>query len=154
MATGSGHVATQQVRPSSPFLLGSLVRSDAPVARLKPHQAIARWICAEVRNSVAADAALEFDRKQIAEALGFRLVRVKRSLALLSLSGVIECRADKVVVLDWVRLCAVARIEPAELGIRPVEQMEAETLLVVKIEEEDPALVPVKTAAGEPACFV
>lgn len=154
MATGLGHVATQPVRPSSPFLLGSQVRSDAPVARLKPHQAIARWICAEARKSVAADATLVFDRVQIAEALGFRLVRVKRSLALLSLSGVLQCRADKVVVLDWVRLCAVARIEPAELGIRPVEQVEAEALLVMRIEDEDPAMVPVKTVAGEPACFV
>ena len=154
MATGSGHVATQPVRPSSPFLLGSQVRSDGPVARLKPHQAIARWICAEARKSVAADATLVFDRVQIAEALGFRLVRVKRSLALHSLSGVLQCRADQVVVLEWVRLCAVARIEPAELGIRPVEQIEAEDLLVVHLLFVETNPVPVKTAAGEPACFV
>lgn len=150
---GTAHMAEQPVRSSAPFLLDSTVRSDASVARSKPHQAIARWICAEARKAMAADE-MVFDRAQIAGALGYRLVRVKRSLALLSLSGVLECKGDKVVVHDWVRLCGVARIEPAELGIRPVEQVEAEALLVLPMDEEDPAPEPVTTAAGEPACFI
>lgn len=155
MAMGSGNAAPEPVRPAAPFLLRSAPVPDVPrLRRLKPHQAIARWMCGQARHAATTGTGAIFDRVQIAAALDFKLVRVKRSLALLSLSGVLECNADKVTVRDWARLCDVARIELAELGIRPVEHTEAEAILILETVRDDAVPDPVRTAAGEPACFV
>jgi hypothetical protein len=101
------------------------------------------------RRRIDTDAALPLTRNDIADALGVSLCKVKRTLALLSLSQVIECDAATLRVLDWPRLCSVATYEASRLELRQ-EDDEFDLVSAVQ-DEEQPQLV---TRAGDPACFV
>lgn len=100
------------------------------------------------RRRIDPDAALPLTRSDIADALGVSLCRVKRTLALLSLSQVIDCDAATMRVLDWPRLCSVATYEANRLELK---QEEDDLDAVCAAQEEQPQLV---TKAGDPACFV
>jgi hypothetical protein len=78
---------------------------------------ICRFLC-----QIAAEPAFDFTaplpltRADVAAALGISLVRVKRALALLSLTGVVTEENGALRVLDWPRLCSAAAFAPAALG--------------------------------------
>ena len=99
------------------------------------------------RRGADRDARLTLPRGEIASALGTSLCKVKRILALLSLSRVIETDGDKVRVLDWRRLAGIAHFELKRLGVRDEEEEASPA------GEEAPEPYP-RTAAGDPACFV
>lgn len=94
-------------------------------------------------------AELPLSRFDVAEALGVSLCKVKRVLALLSLSGVITTDGRSVQVLDWRRLCSVAHVDPARLSLAAEED---DDLAATPREKDERANLV--TASGEPACFV
>ena len=98
------------------------------------------------RRKVDRDQDLPILRPELATALGTSLCRIKRTLALFSLSGVLSAGASTVRVLDWHRLASVAGFDPARLELKP-EEIED-----VPSEQESPANL--LTAAGDQACFV
>jgi hypothetical protein len=86
---------------------------------------------------------------QIADALGVSLCRVKRTLALLSLSQVVAVEDRQIRVLDWRRLCGVGGYDRARLGLQDEDY---EAALITKDEHPRPSFNV--TASGDPACFV
>jgi hypothetical protein len=96
------------------------------------------------RRAGRLDAEMPLSRGELARALGVSLCRVKRVLALLSLSQVIRTDGERLRVIDWPRLCGVAGYECARLGIDPADDGDREPELPC-------ATV---TAAGDQACFV
>jgi hypothetical protein len=103
------------------------------------------------RRRIDGDRELPVSRADIADVLGITLCRVKRTLALLSLSKVIETDGQRIRVLDWRRLCSVANYESSRLELVEVEEFDDEALTVIPEEEEETRQL---TASGEPACFV
>ncbi len=98
------------------------------------------------RRNVDRDQDLPVPRLELAHALGTSLCRVKRTLALFCLSGVITADARTIRILDWRRLSSVAAYDPARLGLAPEEFDEP-----AQTEEGSDNFL---TAAGDPACFV
>lgn len=108
------------------------------------------WLLCELgfqlgRRNIGRDQDLPVPRIQLAEALGTSLCRVKRTLALLGLSGIIAADARTIRVLDWRKLTSLAGYDPARLELG----LEEEPLA-------PPPLLPPQafTASGDPACFV
>ncbi len=99
------------------------------------------------RRGVDKDRELPVPRAELASALGTSLCRVKRTLALLSLSGVVATDARTFRVLDWRRLTAIACYDPRRLGLSPADEFE---LVILDDESADHQT----TASGDPACFV
>ncbi|HWH16796.1 MAG TPA: helix-turn-helix domain-containing protein [Allosphingosinicella sp.] len=95
-------------------------------------------------------AELPLSRFDIAEALDVSLCKVKRVLALLSLSGVITTDGRSIQVLDWRRLCTVANVDPARLS--PTTDEDDDPILATP--DRDRRAANLVTASGEPACFV
>ncbi len=98
-------------------------------------------------RSVDKDQDLAIPRLELADALGTSLCRVKRALALFTLSGVIRADARTVCILDWRRLSAVAGYDKRRLGLT-VEELDEAPLTIVSPSAN------LLTAAGDPACFV
>lgn len=98
------------------------------------------------RRGVDQTCEMPLTRSDIADALGVSLCRVKRTLALLSLSQVVECTASGVRVLDWNRLCSVGCYQPRRLELRQDDEEFASPPIDV-----EPQLL---TRAGDQACFV
>lgn len=95
---------------------------------------------------------LPLSRYEISDHLDISLCKVKRVLALLSLSGVLATDGRAIQVLDWQRLCAVAQVDPARLSFSlPAEEEDGLILSPNIIADEQVSPV---TASGEPACFV
>lgn len=101
------------------------------------------------RRGVDRDQELPIPRVELANALGTSLSRVKRTLALLSLSGVIETDGRAVRVIDWRRLSSVAGYDPARLEL-PAEE-DFDSVVVADAWDRQSSLT---TASGDPACFV
>ncbi len=101
------------------------------------------------RRGVDRDQELPIPRVELANALGTSLCRVKRTLALLSLSGIIETDGRTMRVLDWRRLSGVAAYDPARLELPAEEDFDA--LIVADASDRESNLT---TASGDPACFV
>jgi hypothetical protein len=101
------------------------------------------------RLRVDRDRDLPLSRVQIAEGLGVSLCRVKRALALLSLSQVIATDGYNLRVLDWRRLCGVAGFDPGRLKLNDDD---FESALITS--DRDPRFGQSFTASGDPACFV
>ncbi|TFI59064.1 helix-turn-helix domain-containing protein [Sphingomonas parva] len=99
------------------------------------------------RRGSDRDAELPLPRQELARTLDVSLSKVKRILALLTLSQVIATDGAKMRILDWKRLCGVAQYDPARLEMTDDDEWPAEP---VREETEAPRL----TAAGDPACFV
>jgi CRP-like cAMP-binding protein len=95
------------------------------LGRRAAHQRIAHLLC-EIRTRLQAigraqDAAYELPITQsdLADAVGFSLVHVNKSLKRLREDGLITFRANEVSVHDWERLRSVAGFDPAYLQLRP-----------------------------------
>jgi hypothetical protein len=101
------------------------------------------------RRRIDRDGELSLSRLEIANALGVSLCRVKRTLALLSLSQVIVSDAQRIRVLDWQRLCGVAAFDRSRLELKDEDY---EGALITSGESDQPSHQ--LTASGEPACFV
>lgn len=84
-------------------------------------------------------------RSELARALVVSLSKVKRILALLSLSGVIDSAGDEVRILDWRRLCALGGYDRARLGFDAADEDE------FAMRDEVPAQLV--TGAGDQAFF-
>lgn len=95
---------------------------------------------------------LPLSRYDVSDHLDISLCKVKRVLALLSLSGVLTTDDGAIRVLDWQRLCAVAQVDPARLSLTVGQEEEDELVIATGIIAEE-QVSPV-TAGGEPACFV
>lgn len=110
------------------------------------------WLLCELafqygRRSGGIGEEMPLSRGKLAEALGISLCRVKRILALLSLSRVIATDGKTIRVSDWHRLCSVAGYDGSRLSLDPEE-----ALIERRPEEQE---MPNRiTAAGDPACFV
>ena len=113
----------------------------------KSCQRIAQFLC-ELGKAYGGRADLPLSRAAIASALGISLVRVKRTLGLLSLSGVLRCEGEGLTILDWRKLGGVARIEPPLMGL---ESGEDEDLICGGRADSNLRFM---TANGDPACFV
>lgn len=98
------------------------------------------------RRGGDCDARLPFGRGDVADALGVSLCRVKRCLAMLSLSQVVESDASGLRVLDWPRLCGLSGYDSRRLDMSSDEELES-------MPEEEPT-APALTLSGDPACFV
>ena len=92
---------------------------------------------------------LPIPRAELSAALGTSLCRVKRTLALLALSGMIETDGRTFRVTDWRRLCAIGGYGPARLQLAADDELEADA--VPGLRQEGGFSL---TASGEPACFV
>ena len=142
-------MATQFASSSAPapFLLRPERKEGRPDlivgARRSTRLDVAQLLCA--LGQCGARSELAVGRADIAAALDISLCKVKRVLALFSLSGVIACEAGSLRVLDWRRLCSVAQL--------PYAAEEEEDLDAACAAEEEEAASPF-TAAGDPACFV
>ena len=95
------------------------------------------------------DARLPLPRQELARTLDVSLSKVKRTLALLSLSQVIAIEGETMRIVDWRRLCGVAHYDPARLDF--AEEDEETTGSSSAEPDEAGARL---TAAGDPACFV
>ena len=95
------------------------------------------------------DARLPLPRQELARTLDVSLSKVKRTLALLSLSQVIAIEGDSMRIVDWRRLCGVAHYDPARLNVAE-EDDEALAAAPAEVDDGGARL----TAAGDPACFV
>ena len=98
------------------------------------------------RRGIDQAGELPLTRTDIADALGVSLCRVKRTLALLSLSQVVKCEGSTIRVLDWHRLCSVACYQPRRLELGQQEEEFSLPLM-----DHEPQLL---TKAGDQACFV
>ena len=112
------------------------------------------WLLCELgyqlgRRGIDKDQPLSIPRVEIAAALGTSLSRVKRTLALLALSQVVETDCRTLRVLDWRRLSGIADYDPARLELGPEEDPE-----LFLIEHGDAPAAHQLTASGDPACFV
>lgn len=99
------------------------------------------------RRKVDKDQPLPILRRELADALGTSLVRVKRTLALLQLSGVVETDGCDVRVTDWRRLAGVGCYDLGRLGIAAEEEGEFDAAPTNQAQTD-------RTASGDPACFV
>jgi CRP-like cAMP-binding protein len=130
--------------------LGKAVAAEkACVQPRNPGQRIARLLC-ELGKAYGCRSELPVSRAALASALGISLVRVKRSLALLCLSGVVACDGQRIAVLDWRKLSRAGRFDPAELDLAAEE--DDEDVVALRRSEQDE--VRFLTASGDPACFV
>lgn len=173
MATNFAHVTAPPVSPpgAGPFLLDPAKRSPdfaaaleaAVVAEAASHDVRRNTRCrmsylvCEIANQLRQqrggfdfDAELPLSRYDLAELLGISLCKVKRAVALLSLSGVISTDGRAVQVLDWRRLCSVAHVDPTRLALAEPDE-EDDFIEIVSADERPANRV---TVSGEPACFV
>lgn len=110
------------------------------------------WLLCEVgyqlsRRRMDKDQQLPIPRVELAEALGTSLCRVKRTLALLSLSGVVKTDGRTFQVTDWRRLAGIGGYDTARLELAPEEEFDL-------VAEEEPEPHHSSTVSGDPACFV
>jgi len=110
------------------------------------------WVLCELgyqlgRRGLDASVELPISRVDIARALDVSLCRVKRTLALLNLSQVIEADAQRIRITDWHRLCGVAGYDTRRLELGEGD----DEPLIVRDEGGEPTRM---TAGGDQACFV
>jgi hypothetical protein len=105
--------------------------------------------CQYGRRTGDFSAPMPLSRGELARALGISLCRVKRILALLSLSQVVALEGESLRILDWRRLCALGDYDTGRLGFELPE--EEDVHFVLDGDEEAPAHLT--TSAGDPAYF-
>lgn len=173
MATNFAHLTAAPVSPpgAAPFLLNPVKRApdfaaalEAAVVAEAASLDVRRntrcrlsYLVCELANQLRQQgsefefaAEIPLSRYDLAELLGTSLCKVKRAMALLSLSGVIASDGRTMQVLDWRRLCSVAHVDPSRLTLADPEGDE-DRMETVSLEGKPTNLV---TASGEPACFV
>jgi hypothetical protein len=141
-----GRLPGETKREGFPAVLGAAAATVTARAEIRnPRQQIA-LLLSEIGKRLGCKRDLPLSRPALAKALGVSLVRVKRTVALLCLSGVLDCDGDSIRVLDWRKLSGAARFDPGELGLAE----EADFEIAAEDEVRDQFL----TASGDPACFV
>jgi hypothetical protein len=113
------------------------------------------WLLCEfgfqlMRGGINLDGPFALARADIADALGLSLCRVKRALAMLSLSRVVETDGRTMRILDWRRLCSIACYEARRLDLRGDDDDFGDDFAPAGEEMQPQHL----TAAGDQACFV
>lgn len=103
-----------------------------------------------LRRRVDMDQPLPILRRELADALGTSLTRVKRTLALLQLSGVAETDGCNVRITDWRRLARLGCYDPARLELRDEDESGDRWDKAEDLDLPGSHL----TASGDPACFV
>ena len=145
-----GHPGRETVRPSFAAAVEAAVAAErARAGTRNPRQRIALFLC-ELSKACGCRSDFPLSRSSLANALGISLVRVKRTLALFSLSGVISTDGSTITVLDWRKLSGAAHFDLSALNVSPDDE---ETRLIVSSDKEDEP-DNFLTACGEPACFV
>ena len=142
-----GQPRQEAVRPS----FGAAVKAAAAAERARggarnPRQRIALFLC-ELGKAAGGRSEFPLSRSSLASALGISLIRVKRTLALLSLSGVISTDGSTIIVSDWRKLSGAAHFDLSGLNV----SLDDEDALSCDEDAEQDHLL---TACGEPACFV
>ncbi|HZG09084.1 MAG TPA: helix-turn-helix domain-containing protein [Allosphingosinicella sp.] len=131
--------------------LGAAVAAEGGVEDRRSTRRRVAWLLCELgqqygRRTGDYHLAVPISRQALAQALGLGLSRVKRVLALLSLSQAIECGEGSIRITDWRRLCGMAGYDCAMLGFALPEEDE----LAATLSEMPPRVV---TAGGDPAYF-
>jgi hypothetical protein len=131
--------------------LGAAVAAEGGIEDRRSTRRRVAWLLCELgqqygRRTGDHGLAVPISRQALARALDVNLSRVKRVLALLSLSQVIECAEDSIRVTDWRRLCGMAGYDCAMLGFVLPEEDE----LAATLPEMPPRLL---TAGGDRAYF-
>lgn len=140
--------AQEIVRPSLAAAMKAAVAAERPHgAARNQRQRIAFFLC-ELGKAYGCCTEFPLSRSSLASALGISLVRVKRTLALLSLSGVIRTDGGSITVLDWRKLSGAAHFDLSALNVSLDDDELAPSY--GELENQDHFL----TACGEPACFV
>ncbi len=114
-----------------------------------PRQRVALFLC-ELSKAYGCRSEFPLSRSSLASALGISLVRVKRTLALFTLSGVISTDGSTINVLDWRKLSGAAHFDVSALNVSLDDDGTGLVVSSDKDDEQDHFL----TACGEPACFV
>ena len=126
----------------------AIAAQHAQSAGRKSSQRIALFLC-ELGKAHGCRTDLPLSRAAIAAALGISLVRVKRALALFSLSGLLSCNGEEIRIVDWRKLGGVAHFDASDLDLAADED---EDLVCPALAEAEN--IRFMTASGEPACFV
>ena len=103
------------------------------------------------RRTADQTAPIPVSRTQLARAAGTTLTRVKRIVAFLGLSRVIEQTPDGIRITDWERLCSLACYDRSWTGIPEPEESELLEIITQQPELPEPRA---STRAGDPASFV
>lgn len=144
-----GQPRQEAVRPSIAAAIKSAAAAERACAGARnPRQRIALFLC-ELGKAVGCRSELPLSRASLASTLGISLVRVKRTLALLSLSGVISTDGSTITVLDWRKLSSAAQFDVSTLNVS-LDDDENGSVSSEELDRQDHLL----TACGEPACFV
>jgi hypothetical protein len=153
-------MAPQEKDPDWDFQAALATAAAAELADTDKRNTLRRvaWLLCELgcqyrRRTGDSEGAFPLPRTELARQLGLGLSRVKRILALLTLSGVIASDAQQVRVLDWRRLSAAACYDPQRLGRGDGTETEEDDPILVRQDEEE-RTEPRLTASGDPACFV
>lgn len=145
-----GQPRRETVRPSFEAAVKAALTAEGALGGARnPRQRIALFLC-ELGKAHGCRSVFPLSRSTLASLLGISLVRVKRTLALLSLSGVISSDGSTISVLDWRKLSAAAQFDLSTLNVTLDEDEAAPTPSSDEDDEQDHFL----TACGEPACFV
>ena len=145
-----GHSTRDTVRPSFEAAVKAAVAAELALGGARnPRQRIALFLC-ELGKADGCRSEYPLSRPTLASLLGISLVRVKRTLALLSLSGVISSDGSTITVLDWRKLSAAAHFDVSTLNVRLNDEETGRIASLNEDDEQDHFL----TACGEPACFV
>jgi len=131
--------------PSFAAAFHAAVRAERSSGARSPSQRVARLLC-EIGKRLGCEADLPLTRAALAGALGVSLVRVKRTLGLLCLSGVLDVQGERIRVIDWRKLAGAARFDPAALGVAEDEEEASR-----RDADDTPCTL---TAGGDQACFV
>jgi len=130
--------------------LGSAIAAESAFGETRNSRHRIAYLLAELGNQYGRRTgdytlAVPLSRSELARSLRVSLTRVKRILALLCLSDVIDSDGDMVRILDWRRLCSMGGYDMRRLGFEVVDEDD-----LAPREEEPEHLV---TGAGDQAYF-
>jgi hypothetical protein len=137
-----------------PSALSAAIAAERAIDGSRNTRARLAWLLCELgfqlsRRGVDKDQSLPIPRFELADALGTNLSRIKRTLALLSLSGVVETDGRNLRVTDWHRLCSAGGYDQGRLELEPIEFE-----LIRKPAWEEEERLNLITIGGDQACFV
>ena len=142
-----GKTARETVLPSFPAAVKAAAERACEGAR-NPRHRIALFLC-ELGKAHGCRSDLPLSCSALASTLGISPIRIKRTLALLSLSGIISTDGSTILVLDWRKLAGAAQFDLAGSNVIPDDEDDG-----ASSSDQDGEQDHLMTACGEPACFV